>query len=614
MPVPEGEDMSSAKFETLVDLFERSVKQFKNKELFGVKKDGAWVWTTYGEVGKLVDDFRAGLASLGVKRGDNVAIISNNRIEWAVAAYACYGLGAALVPMYEAQLPKEWAFIVNDCEAVALIAATDEIYEKAKEIPEKAPSLKHIIGLTRPKSDETSYAALLEAGAKSPAPAIRPTPADTACLIYTSGTTGNPKGVILSHGNIASNINAVHEILPLVTDDRSLSFLPWAHSFGHTCELHALLSLGGAMALAESVDKIVANLAEVQPTMLCSVPRIFNRIYDGVNKQMAAKPKAIQSLFRAGIAAATKRRKEGPGSLSLGEKIKLALADKLVFSKIRAKFGGRMKYAFSGGAALSREVAEFIDALGITVYEGYGLTETSPIATANRPGAHRIGSVGKAIPGVKIVIDKEAAGEKDQGEIIIHGPNIMQGYHNRDEENKAVFTEDRGFRTGDLGYVDDEGFLYITGRIKEQYKLENGKYVSPAPLEEQLKLSPYILNAMVYGDNRLYNVALVAIDVEAVKTWAQGQGLSLESDDAMCENARVRQLVMDEIHKYSAEWKGFEKIQQVTLTSEDFTTQNGLLTPSLKVKRRVVWQRYGQQIDALYAAGKSKEQSASTAA
>ncbi|MRG97885.1 AMP-binding protein [Polyangium spumosum] len=606
--------MSSAKFETLVDLFERSVKQFKNKELFGVKKDGAWVWTTYGEVGKLVDDFRAGLASLGVKRGDNVAIISNNRIEWAVAAYACYGLGAALVPMYEAQLPKEWAFIVNDCEAVALIAATDEIYEKAKEIPEKAPSLKHIIGLTRPKSDETSYAALLEAGAKSPAPAIRPTPADTACLIYTSGTTGNPKGVILSHGNIASNINAVHEILPLVTDDRSLSFLPWAHSFGHTCELHALLSLGGAMALAESVDKIVANLAEVQPTMLCSVPRIFNRIYDGVNKQMAAKPKAIQSLFRAGIAAATKRRKEGPGSLSLGEKIKLALADKLVFSKIRAKFGGRMKYAFSGGAALSREVAEFIDALGITVYEGYGLTETSPIATANRPGAHRIGSVGKAIPGVKIVIDKEAAGEKDQGEIIIHGPNIMQGYHNRDEENKAVFTEDRGFRTGDLGYVDDEGFLYITGRIKEQYKLENGKYVSPAPLEEQLKLSPYILNAMVYGDNRLYNVALVAIDVEAVKTWAQGQGLSLESDDAMCENARVRQLVMDEIHKYSAEWKGFEKIQQVTLTSEDFTTQNGLLTPSLKVKRRVVWQRYGQQIDALYAAGKSKEQSASTAA
>ncbi len=606
--------MSSPKFETLVDLFERSVQQFKTKDLFGVKKDGAWVWTTYGEVGKQVDDFRAGLASLGIKRGDNVAIISNNRIEWAVAAYACYGLGAALVPMYEAQLAKEWAFIVNDCEAVALIAATDEIYEKAKEIPEKAPSLKHIIGLTRPKSDATSYAALLEAGGKSPVPSIKPTPTDTACLIYTSGTTGNPKGVILSHGNIASNINAVHEILPLVGEDRSLSFLPWAHSFGHTCELHALLSLGAGMALAEGVDKIVANLAEVEPTMLCSVPRIFNRIYDGVNKQMAGKPKPVQSLFRAGIRAATKRRKEGEGSLSLMEKIQLFLADKIVFGKIRGKFGGRMKYAFSGGAALSREVAEFIDALGITVYEGYGLTETSPIATANRPGAHRIGSVGKAIPHVKIVIDKEASGEPQHGEIVIHGPNIMQGYHNREEENRAVFTEDRGFRTGDLGYIDDDGFLFITGRIKEQYKLENGKYVSPAPLEEQLKLSPFILNAMVYGDNRLYNVALVAIDVEAVKTWAKGQGLSFESDDAMCENARVKQLVTDEIKKYSAEWKGFEKVQKVTLIAEDFSTQNGLLTPSLKVKRRVVWQRYSAQIEALYTEGKSKETTSATAA
>jgi long-chain acyl-CoA synthetase len=605
--------MSSPKFETLVDLFERSVRLYGGRDLFGVKKDGVWTWTKYAEVGKLVDDFRGGLASLGIKRGDNVAIIANNRAEWAVAAYACYGLGAALVPMYEAQLAKEWTFIVNDCQAVALIAATEDIYKKALEIPEKAPSLKHVIGLSRPKTDANSYAALLEAGAKNPVPAIKPTPADTACLIYTSGTTGNPKGVILSHGNIASNINAVHEVLPLVGEDRSLSFLPWAHSFGHTCELHALLSLGGGMALAESVDKIVANLAEVSPTMLCSVPRIFNRIYDGVNKQMAEKPKPIQSLFRAGIRAATKRRKEGAGALSMMEKIQLGLADKLVFSKIRAKFGGRMKYAFSGGAALSKEVAEFIDALGITVYEGYGLTETSPIATANRPGAQRIGSVGKAIPGVKIVIDKEASGEAKHGEIVVYGPNIMQGYHNRDEENAAVFTEDRGFRTGDLGYLDDDGFLYITGRIKEQYKLENGKYVSPAPLEEQLKLSPFILNAMVYGDNRLYNVALVVIDPEFVKKWAQGEGLSFKDDDEMSNDARVKDAVMGEIQKYSAEWKGFEKVQKLTLIAEDFTTQNDLLTPSLKLKRRVAWQRFGPQIEALYTDGKKAKSPAAEA-
>lgn len=593
----------SGKYTTLVDMFERSVKDYGNNDLFGVKKDGTWTWTKYGEVGKLVDNFRAGLASLGIKRGDNVAIISNNRIEWAVAAYACYGLGAALVPMYEAQLEKEWVFIINDCEAVALITATDEIHSKAQEIPAKAPSLKHIIGLSKPASDPTSYAALLAAGAKNPVPSIQPDPKDTSCLIYTSGTTGNPKGVILSHGNIISNINAVHNMLPMRTDDRSLSFLPWAHSFGHTCELHGLVSVGAQIALAEAVDKIIANLAEVRPTLLFSVPRIFNRIYDNLNKQMAAKPPIIQGLFKAAIAAATKARKQGPDSLGLGEKLKLALARKLIFTKVVEKLGGRMQYAFSGGAALSKEVAEFIDALGITVYEGYGLTETSPIATANRPGAHRIGSVGKPIELVKITIDKEASGDPKHGEIVIHGPNIMQGYHNRAQENAEVFTEDRGFRTGDLGYVDDDGYLYITGRIKEQYKLENGKYVSPAPLEELLKLSPFILNAMVYGDNRLYNVALIVIDPEYVKTWAAEQGLSFKDNDEMCNNDRVKKQVMAEVEKYSVDWKGFEKAQKITLTAEDFTTANNMLTPSLKVKRRFVWQKYSAQIEALYADG-----------
>jgi long-chain acyl-CoA synthetase len=590
--------MSSPKFENLVDMFERSIKLYGPRELFGTKTGEQWVWTSYQEMGTLVDNFRGGLASLGISRGDRVAIISNNRLEWAVAAYACYGLGAALVPMYEAQLPKEWAFIMNDCTAVAVIAASAEIYAKCKELQEQIPSLKHLLGLSLPASDPLSYAALLAAGAKSPVPAIKPEPKDTSCLIYTSGTTGNPKGVILSHGNIISNINAIHEILPLRSQDRSLSFLPWAHSFGHTCELHALLSLGGAMALAESVDKIVANLAEVSPTVLISVPRIFNRIYDGVNKQMAAKPAPIRNLFHAGMRSATKQKKGEP--LGFMDKLLLTVADRIVFSKIRAKFGGRLQYAFSGGAALSKEVAEFIDNLGIMVYEGYGLTETAPVATSNRPDARRIGSVGKAIPGVKIIIDKTASGDPKHGEIVIHGPNIMQGYHNRDEENQAVFTEERGFRSGDLGYLDDDGFLYITGRIKEQYKLENGKYVAPAPLEEHLKLSPYILNAMVYGDNRLYNVALLVPDTEALKEWAAKTGLSFGSTDELLASQQVMKHLMSEVDKYSGEWKGFEKIRKITLTAEDFTTQNGMLTPSLKLKRRVAWQKFGPQVEALY--------------
>ncbi len=597
--------MASPKFENLVEMFERSIKLYGPRELFGTKVDGRWTWTTFAEFGAAVEGFRGGLASLGIQHGDKVAIISNNRVEWAVAYYACATMGAALVPMYEAQLAKEWAFIIKDCSAVAVIAATDDILAKCKEIPESAPSLKHLIGLSLPASDPMSYAALVAAGKKAPLAAIKVAPGDTACLIYTSGTTGNPKGVILSHSNLASNVTAVHEMLPLETDDRSLSFLPWAHSFGQTVELHVLLSMGGSMALCEAVDKIIPNLSETQPTFLVSVPRIFNRIYDGVNKQMAARPAAIRGLFYGGLAAANKRRKGEP--LTLGDKLKLALANKLVFGKIRAKFGGRLKYAFSGGAALSKDVAEFIDGLGITVYEGYGLTETSPIATANRPGAHRIGSVGKAIPGCTIVIDKAAAGDDKQGEIIISGPNIMQGYHNRDEENAAVFTEDRSFRTGDLGYLDDEGFLYITGRIKEQYKLENGKYVAPAPLEEQLKLSPFILNAMIYGDNRLYNVALVVPDLAAIKEWGAAKGLSFADDAKLLANKEVNDLLKGEVEKFSQSFKGFEKIRKFTLTGEDFSTENGMLTPSLKLKRRVAWAKYGPQVEALYSTDKGKD-------
>ncbi|AKT39261.1 AMP-dependent synthetase/ligase [Chondromyces crocatus] len=600
-----------ANFENLVELFERSIKLYGSRDLFGTKKDDQWNWLSYGEIGRLVDNFRGGLASLGIQRGDRVAIISNNRVEWAVAAYACYGLGAALVPMYEAQLAKEWAFIINDCEAVAVIAATSQIHEKCREIPETAPTLKHIIGLALPKSDPLSYDALLEAGAQKPVPAIKPTPEDTACLIYTSGTTGNPKGVILTHGNICSNINAVHACFPLNAEDRSLSFLPWAHSFGHTCELHAFLSLGASMALAEAVDKIVPNLAEVKPTVLVSVPRIFNRIYDGVNKQMAAKPAVVRNLFHAGIRIATKKR--NGEALSLGDKLNFALANKIVFSKIRQKFGGRLKYAVSGGAALSREVAEFIDGLGIKVFEGYGLTETSPIISANRPDAHRIGSVGKLIDGVKVIIDKTESGDPKHGEIVVTGPNVMKGYHNRPEENQAVFTTDKCFRTGDLGYIDEEGFLYITGRIKEQYKLENGKYVAPAPLEEQLKLSPFILNTMVYGDNRLHNVALVVPDLDAVKEWAKTEGVSYQAAADLLTNARVIAMIQSEVDKYSTEWKGFERVKRITLAEEDFTTDNGMLTPSLKLKRRVAWQRYQKQIESLYET-KNKSGSTSDAA
>lgn len=581
----------AAKFQTLVDIYHDAIKTFPDQPLFGTKRGGRWEWLTYLEFGKLTDSVRAGLAALGLKSGDRVAIIANNRVEWAVCAYACFGLGVSFIPMYEAQLPKDWEFIVRDSDAKALIVANQAICEKTKGFLETIPSLEYLISFDEATAETAkikSFKAL--AATKEKVKTIDPKPSDVACLIYTSGTTGNPKGVILSHGNVASNVSAIHEIFPMASSDRSLSFLPWAHSFGQTVELHGLFSMGASLALAESVDKIIDNLAETKPTLLFSVPRIFNKIYAAVQKQISSKPGFVQQMVRSALATRAKQR--AGQSVSLSEGLVLALTDKVVFSKVRARFGGNLKYAFSGGAAISKEVAEFIDSLGITVYEGYGLTETSPIATANSPDARKIGSVGRPIPGVKISIG-------DDGEVIVHGPNVMVGYHNRKEENDAVFTADGGFRTGDMGRLDADGYLYITGRIKEQYKLENGKYVVPTPLEEQLKLSPFIANVMVYGDNRPYNVALIVANVDAVKSWASENGVT-GNGDALLANPKVHALFVAQLEEYGGKFKGFEGVKEFALVSEDFTVENGMLTPSLKVKRRKVFEAHQATIEGLY--------------
>ncbi len=594
------------KYANLVELVEQSVEHYAGRELFGTKVGSSWRWITYGEFGRLVDAFRAGLAARGVGKGDKVAVIANNRVEWAVAAYAVYGLEACYVPMYEAQAEKEWQFILKDCEAKVLLVANQSIYAKTKDYVSSIPSLKHVIAFEGSTTDTHTYESVLAEGRLKPVAAVHPDAESICGFIYTSGTTGEPKGVMLSHGNIASNVSAVHEIMDMEQEDRSLSFLPWAHSFGQTVELHCLLSMGAAMALAESVDKIIDNLAEVRPTLIMSVPRIFNRIYDRVQKQIREKPKPVQKLVAAGLAAAKKRR-EG-GRLTLLEVAAFEAADRLVFEKVRARFGGRLKYAFSGGAAISREVAEFIDGIGVMVYEGYGLTETSPIATANAPGRRRIGSVGRAIPLVRVVLDHKITNDPENGEVILYGPNIMKGYHNRPEENKAVFTEDGGFRTGDMGRLDRNGYLYITGRIKEQYKLENGKYVVPSPLEEKLKLSQYIANVMVHGSNKPYNVALIVPDMTELREWAKKpeNGIESLSDDSLLADPKVKNLIRAELEAYSGDFKQFEKVLKFELVKEDFTVGNGMLTPSMKLKRRNVWQVYGDKVEKLYGGGKTE--------
>ena len=583
-------------FKTLVELWEQSTERHGPRELFGTKSNGAWHWITYGEFKLEVDALRAGLATLGIGPGDRVALIAGNRVEWAAAAYATFGLGATFVPMYEAQPAEDWVYILNDCEAKIVLGSSDEVFGKITSIQDRVPSVLHMIGMDLPEGDPRSYKRLLAAGRAQPQPVQHPQPDHDACFIYTSGTTGAPKGVVLTHWNIASNVIAAGELFPLRPSDRSLAFLPWAHAFGQTAELHMLFSVGCSLGLNDEIPNLLPNLAEVKPTILIAVPRIFNRIYDGVNKQMSERPKLIQQLFSAGIKAATKKKQGSP--LTLGEGLALAAADKLIFSKVRGRFGGRLRFSVSGSAALAREVAEFVDALGIAVYEGYGMTEASPVVTANCPDATRIGTVGKALPRVRVEIDRAATGDEKNGEIIVYGDNVMRGYHHHEEEQRQVLMPDGGLRTGDMGFLDDDGYLHITGRIKEQYKLEIGKFVVPSPLEEELKLSPYILNTMLFGLNRPHNVALVVIDEAAVAKWAREKGIELKDPTS---DPAVKELIGKELEARAQNFRGYEKPKAFVLIREDFTIENGLLTPSLKVRRNLVLARYQPNLEALYS-------------
>jgi long-chain acyl-CoA synthetase len=592
--------MATKMVSNLVEVLEQAVDQFGDRNLFGTKTGGSYRWITYRQFGEMVDHARGGLAELGVVKGDRVAIIANNRVEWAVTAYATFGLGACLSPMYEKQHIDDWRYIVSDCGAKVLVVSTTSIRDKCSVLLDECESLETIVRLDGGDEGD-GWGALLLRGSEFPAAPLQPEPSDLAGFIYTSGTTGQPKGVLLTHGNFAHNVNAIREIFPIEAGDTSLSFLPWAHSFGQTCELHCMLANGGAIGLAESVATILRNLTEVRPTLLFSVPRIFNKIYDGVNKKVNKEGGFKKWMFEQALAnSAARRDLADKGGASWWVDKKHGVFDQKIFSKIRDSFGGRLRYAFSGGAALSPAVATFIDNLGIMVYEGYGLSETSPVVCANAPGRRRIGSVGKAVPGCRVVIEPVPhILDPGVGEIIVYGPNVMTGYHNLPDETAAVFTEDGGFRTGDLGRLDKEGFLYITGRVKEQYKLENGKYVVPAPLEEQLKLSPYVNQVMIYGANRPYNVALVVPDEAALMEWAAINGKSKDLK-VLLEDGEVRKLIEGQVAEYGKTFKGYEHPRRFKLIGEEFSTDNDMLTPKMSLKRRNVMKVYGELIETLY--------------
>jgi long-chain acyl-CoA synthetase len=588
-----------ANLKSLVGMQEDSCKRYATRPIFGTKGPDGYEWITYSQFGRLVDEMRGGLASLGVVENDKVAIISKNSTKWAVAAYATYGRKGQFVSMYEEQAFKEWKFIIENSKSKVLLAANSEIFEATKDLPNEIETLEHVIDLSGSESDPKTFRGLLKTGRSNPVPSEKPEPDDPMGLIYTSGTTGNPKGVVLSHDNILSNCNAIFDMFDITEEDRTLSILPWAHVFGQTIEVHGLIRVGFSTGFVENPTTVVQNLSEIRPTIFVAVPRLFNKIYEGVSTKIKEEGGLAEFLYERGMEYAQKKKSKK--SLGIVESLVYHLANKLVFTKIRGRFGGNLRYCISGAAALNVKIGEFVDNLGITIYEGYGLSETSPIVSANTPlGGKKLGSVGKVLPGVKILLDKTALGENSEdGEIIVFGPNVMLGYYDLPDETAVVMTEEGGFRTGDIGRLDRDGFLSITGRIKEQYKLENGKYVVPSPIEEQLQLSTYINQALIYGDNRLYNVALLIPNLEQLKKFAIEQGIS-DTTETLLNHPKVLELYRQELDHYSKSLKGYEIPKKFALNLEEWTAQNGMMTPSYKLKRRVIVQKNKSLLDSLY--------------
>jgi|HubBroStandDraft_3_1064219.scaffolds.fasta_scaffold09279_3 long-chain acyl-CoA synthetase len=563
---------------------------------------------------ELVDRVRRlykSLRELGVGRGDRVALMAENGPHWPTVDFATLAAGAVLAPIYPTLLPDQAAYIVHDCGAKVVFLETTAHLEGLLAHAAELPQVEHYVLVHGESADPrvTTLAELLERGTgvdpvefETSARAARSD--DLATLIYTSGTTGQPKGVMLTHGNIASNVEAGIQVLGFQGGATALSFLPLSHSFERSVD-YCYFYKGCTIAYAESVSAVSKNLLEVRPHVFVSVPRVYEKFLARVQEGVAAASPLRQKIFgwAVGVGRASLpwrlRGQKPPGLLGL----KLALADKLVFGKIHERLGGRFDFAVSGGAPLGREVAEFFWGAGVKIYEGYGLSETSPVLTANGPGRVKLGTVGRAVPGVELRIAED-------GEILARGPNIMKGYWNMPEATAEAIDQEGWFHTGDIGEIDSEGFLRITDRKKELIVNAYGKNVAPAPIENSLKSSAFIGQAVVLGDRRKFISALLVPEFDHLKTWAGKQGIATADVRRLLAEPRVRELFAAEVATVNAGLPGYEKVVAWELLPQEFTLETGELTPTQKVKRRVINQKYGDVIDRLYAEAEAHHQGA----
>ena len=587
----------------LVDLFEDTVTKWGERNAIGTKnpQTKAYEWISYQKLAERINHVRSAIHQLGINKGDAVGVIIGNSVEWYALENASHGLGAIFVPMYEKELMKTWQYIVRDSGVKYLFVKDEKIAEQVKHFKGEIETLKEIFTIYG--DGEKSLKGLEEAGRQNPVPSYKPHWSEPAELIYTSGTTGEPKGVLLSHGNLSACSQSGYHIFPSLNEKAvSLAILPWAHSYGLSAELHNFMQFGGAVALMESVDTLAEDLLKVKPTFLIAVPKVFNKIYDGIQAKMHEEGGIKKKLFDLTCEEAVRCRGKATKSL------KLKILDKIVFSKIRERFGGRLEGVLTASAVMNPQIAMFFADLGIPTYDAYGLTETSPAITMNSPlWGNRYGSVGKCVENMHVRIDKSLTGdESEEGEILAYGAHVMMGYHNKPKLNSEVMLQDTwngfpGIRTGDQGRLTADGFLYITGRYKDEYKLSNGKYIHPESIETGIKLIRNIANAFVWGEGRDYNIAVIVPDFAAMKkderisSWAQG------SPQEVAQNKNVQDFLSAEIKKHlQKSFGGYEIPQRFLFTGEDFSLENGLVTQTMKLKRNVALRTYLKEIEKLY--------------
>jgi len=587
----------------LVDLFEDTAAKWGDRNAIGTKNHQTkqYEWITYKHLGERINNVRGGLNQLGINKGDAIGVIIGNSVEWYVLENASHGLGAMFVPMYEKELMKIWQYIIRDSGLKYLFVKDENIFEKIKHFKNEIENLKEIFVIYGNRAN--SLKALEKAGKKNPVTSYKPHWSEPADLIYTSGTTGDPKGVLLSHGNLTACSQAGYHIYPDLNENSvSLAILPWAHSYGLSAELHNFMQFGGAIALMESVDTLAEDFLKVKPTYLIAVPKVFNKIYDGVQAKMHEEGGIKKMLFDMTCREAAKCRGKANKS------VKLKILDKIVFSKIRERFGGWLTGVLTASAVMNPEIAMFFADLGIPTYDAYGLTETSPAITMNSPlWGNKYGSVGKCVENMHVKIDKSISDDdSDEGEIIAYGAHVMMGYHNKPEQTAQIMTKDNwngfsGIRTGDKGRLTADGFLYITGRFKDEYKLSNGKYIHPESIETDIKLLHNITNAFVWGDGKTYNIAVIVPDFvtmkkdERISKWAQG------SPQEVVKDKNIQDFLSEEIRRHlKKSYGGYEIPQKFIFTSEDFTLENGLVTQTMKLKRKEALKVYSKEIKELY--------------